>query len=144
MVTKSLGVRVKPAKKAPPQLTPLELRIMQVLWAAGPSSVQAVQAKLEGDLAYTTVQTMLNVLQRKGHVSRALAGRAYEYQAVRNRDAAASSAVRDLLNRMFDGSVEGLVMNMVRTRQLNAAKLAELSRKVAAADKEDDADGNSR
>ena len=116
------------------QLTPLELRIMLVLWAEGPSSVQSVQSSLRGDLAYTTVQTMLNVLQRKGHVSRTMVGRAFEYKAIQNRDRALGGAVRDLLNRMFDGSVESLVMNMVRNKQIDAAKLAQLAEIVAKAE----------
>jgi predicted transcriptional regulator len=127
---------VSPQRKLKKQLTPLELRIMQVLWTAGPLPVQAVQQKLGDELAYTTVQTMLNVLQRKGHVSRTLVGRAYEYRPLQNRDAALGSAVRDLLNRMFDGSVEGLVMNMLRTKQIDAAKLDELAKKVASAEGE--------
>ena len=131
---------MSPASKRKKQLTPLELRIMQVLWSSGPLPVQAVQQKLGDDLAYTTVQTMLNVLQRKGHVTRTLVGRAYEYRPVANQEAALGSAVRDLLNRMFDGSVEGLVMNMVRTKQLNSAKLAELAEIVAKAERESDAD----
>jgi predicted transcriptional regulator len=116
------------------QLTPLELRIMQVLWVEGPSSVQTVQSSLAGGLAYTTVQTMLNVLQRKGHVTRTMVGRAFEYKAIQNRERALGSAVRDLLIRMFDGSVESLVMNLVRNKQLDAAKLAELAEKVARAE----------
>lgn len=123
-----------PGRKSKKQLTPLELKIMQVLWTAGPSSVQAVQQKLDDELAYTTVQTMLNVLQRKGHVARTLIGRAYEYRPLQNQDAALGSAVRDLLNRMFDGSVEGLVMNMLRTKQIDGAKLDELAKKVAKAE----------
>lgn len=121
-------------RKSKRQLTPLELRIMQVLWSDGPSLVLSVQARLDGDLAYTTVQTMLNVLERKGHVSRARVGRAFEYRAIQNRDRALGSAVRDLLNRMFDGSVDGLVMNLVRNKQIDAAKLAELAEKVARAE----------
>lgn len=128
------------AKKARP-LTPLELRIMQVLWADGPSSVQSVQRRLDSELAYTTVQTMLNVLQRKGHVTRALVGRAYQYKAIRDRESARGNAVRDLLHRVFEGSAESLVMSMVRTRQLDAAKLAELAKKVAAAEEESYGDG---
>jgi len=64
------------------QLTPLELEIMKVLWETGPATVQAVQERLPGErpLAYTTVQTMLNVLLRKGKVRRALKGKAYEYE----------------------------------------------------------------
>ena len=122
------------------QLTPLELRIMQVLWADGPLPVQAVQQRLGDELAYTTVQTMLNVLQRKGHLARSLVGRAYEYRPLHSRDVALGSAVRDLLNRMFDGSVESLVMNMLRTKQINSAKLAELAELVANA--EGESDGN--
>lgn len=129
-----------PGRKLKKQLTPLELRIMQVLWTAGPLPVQAVQQRLGDELAYTTVQTMLNVLQRKGHVSRTLIGRAYEYRPLQNRDVAQGSAVRDLLNRMFDGSVEGLVMNMLRTKQIDAAKLDELAKKIASAEGEMNAD----
>ena len=92
------------------------------------------------ELAYTTVQTMLNVLQRKGHVARSLVGRAYEYRPLRSRDVALGSAVRDLLNRMFDGSVEGLVMNMLRTKQIDSAKLAELAELVSSAERESDGD----
>jgi predicted transcriptional regulator len=127
-------------RKFKKQLTPLELRIMQILWDAGPSPVQVVQERLGDDLAYTTVQTMLNVMQRKGHVARSLVGRAYEYRPLHSRDVAMGSAVRDLLNRMFDGSVEGLVMNMVRTRQIDSSKLAALAELVASA--EGESDGN--
>jgi len=122
------------------QLTPLELKIMQVLWTAGPSTVQAVQQGLSGDLAYTTVQTMLNVLERKGHVTRTLIGRAYEYRPIQSREIALGGAVRDLLTRMFDGSVEDLLMNMVRTRQVDAARLAELVQRVSKAEGGTDAD----
>jgi predicted transcriptional regulator len=126
------------AQKRKPKklLAPLELRIMQVLWASGPLSVQEVQQRLGDELAYTTVQTMLNVLQRKGHATRSLVGRAYEYRPLGSRDLALGSAVRDLLNRMFDGSVEGLVMNMFRTKQIDAAKLSKLAEMVASAEGE--------
>lgn len=126
-------------RKTKSQLTPLELRIMQVLWAGGPLTVQAVQQGLGDELAYTTVQTMLNVLKKKGHAERRLVGRAYEYRPLESRETAGSSAVRDLLNRMFDGSVEDLLMNLLRTRQIDAAKLAELAQKVARAEGEADA-----
>src|SRR5664279_3509996 len=129
-----------PGRKLKKQLTPLELRIMQVLWRGGPLPVQAVQQRLGDELAYTTVQTMLNVLQRKGHLARSLVGRAYEYRPLHSRDVALGSAVRDLLNRMFDGSVESLVMNMLRTKQINSAKLAELAELVANAEGESDGD----
>lgn len=118
------------------QLTPLELKIMQVLWTNGPSNVQSVQAGLEDELAYTTVQTMLNVLERKGHVKRKLVGRAYQYRPLQTREVAQGSAVSDLLNRLFDGSVDNLLMNMVRSKQVDAARLAELTRRVSIAEEE--------
>ena len=109
------------------QLTRLELQIMQVLWKNGPSTVQAVQQHLPGDeLAYTTVQTMLNILQRKGKVKRKLLGKAYEYRPVLTRDKALREAASDMLDRMFGGSVEALLMSLVKSNQLDADKLAKL------------------
>ena len=116
------------------QLTTLELKIMQVLWRVGPSNVQGVQEGLRDELAYTTVQTVLNVLQKKGHVERVLVGRAYEYRSVETQEASLGSAVHDLLGRMFDGSVEDLLMNLVKTKQVDGAKLAELAQRVADAE----------
>lgn len=113
------------------QLTPLELQIMKALWKFGPSTVQAVQEWLPGErLAYTTVQTMLNILQRKGRVKRRLVGKAYEYRAVLSRDKAVREAVRDMLDRMFGGSVEALLMTLVKSRQLDADKLEKLQRLI--------------
>lgn len=117
------------ARPAPP-LTRLELEIMKVLWQTGPGTVQQVRDRLaeEGaDLAYNTIQTMLNVLHRKGRVRRRLAGRAYSYAPTTSRLQAARQAVADLVGRMFDGSAESLVMNLVETRQLSPEKLSELS-----------------
>jgi len=61
---------VKNASKA--GLTKLELKIMQVIWRRGESSVSAVQTELDPPLAYSTVQTMLNILERKGKLRREL------------------------------------------------------------------------
>ena len=114
------------------QLTPLELEIMKVLWDAGPSTVQAVQERLPGEpgLAYTTVQTMLNILHRKGKATRTLKGRAYEYRATVSRHKAAGQTIRDVIDRLFGGSAESLVMSLVDSRQLTPEKLAELTRLV--------------
>ena len=72
------------AKNNPNQnLTPLELQIMQILWQDGPATVNEVRPKLKAVLAYTTVQTMLNVLLRKGKVKRVQEGRAFRYRAER-------------------------------------------------------------
>jgi predicted transcriptional regulator len=113
------------------QFTPLELEIMKILWKTGPVTVQAVQERLPGKLAYTTVQTMLNVLHRKGKVRRALKGRAYEYQPSVSREKAMRVALRDVINRLFGGSAESLVMSLLASRHLTPEKLAELHRLVS-------------
>lgn len=115
-------------------LTPLELEIMQVLWDVGPCTVAEVQPKLKADLAYTTVQTMLNVLLRKKKVKRVQQGRAYRYRPAVSRERASGSALSDLVKRMFGGSSEALLMAMVDTRQISAEELARLAQKLAAAE----------
>ncbi len=118
-----------------PTLTPLELEIMQVLWQAGPCTVAEVQPKLQAALAYTTVQTMLNVLLRKKKVKRVQEGRAYRYRPAVSRDRASGSALSDLVTRMFGGSSEALLMAMVDTRQISAKELARVAQRLADAEK---------
>ena len=117
-------------------LTPLERRIMRVLWDGGAGNVQKVQQGLIGEphLAYTTVQTTLNVLHRKGKVKRRLLGRAYEYSAKVSQEAADSTAIKDLLKKVFQGSVDDLLLCLVRSKQLDARKLAGLQAKLQASD----------
>ena len=111
-------------------LTPLDLEIMNVLWSLdGPASVQTVQERLTGrSLAYTTVQTMLNVLHRKGKVRRKLKDRAFLYQPVLSRQKAVTQAVSDVLDRFFGGSADSLVLSLVETRKLTPEKLAKIQK----------------
>ncbi len=127
------------AKKAG-VLTPLERRIMRVLWDSGPGNVQMVLQGLTGEpqLAYTTVQTTLNVLQRKGRVKRKLVGRAYEYSATVSQEAADSHAIKDVLQKVFRGSVDDLLLSLVRSKHLDARKLAELQAKLEAVEHEEE------
>src|SRR5262245_26095351 len=108
------------------RLTPLELEIMHVLWETGPANVQTVQKRLDRELAYTTVQTMLNVLHRKRKVTRKLKDKAYLYRPVVSRNQATGHALGDLIERMFGGSAESLVMSLVETKHLTPEKLAQL------------------
>jgi predicted transcriptional regulator len=110
-------------------LTQLELQIMQVVWRRGTSSVAEVQEGLAQELAYTTVQTMLNILERKGKLKRRLRGRAFEYSAAETEAKALTHAVADLVDRMFGGSSEELVMSLIKSRQIDAKKIAALSKK---------------
>jgi predicted transcriptional regulator len=111
-------------------LTPLELEIMQALWDSGPCTVAEVQPKLRAELAYTTVQTMLNVLWRKHKVKRVQEGRAFRYEPVVSRERATGTALHDLVSRMFGGSGEALLMAMVDTRQVSAEDLARVAEKL--------------
>lgn len=114
-------------KPAAPRLTRLEFRIMQVIWRSGSGTVAAVQAQLQPPLAYTTVQTVLNILERKGKLRRELRGRAYVYSARVTEAKALRQSLRDLIDRMFSGSSEELVMSLLQSRQIDAKKLAELT-----------------
>jgi len=125
----------KPASSGP--LTPLELEIMNILWDDGPATVAEVQPKLKGDLAYTTVMTMLNVLLRKRKVKRVQEGRAFRYRPIVTRQRATGSAVEDLVKRMFGGSTEALLMTLVETRGIGSKDLERLSRIVAEAERKD-------
>jgi BlaI family transcriptional regulator, penicillinase repressor len=114
-------------KNSEPGLTPFELEIMNVLWETGPANVQTVQSTLTTrELAYTTVQTMLNVLHRKGRVKRLLKERAYIYRPVLSRKKAVTEAVGDMLDRFFGGSADSLVLSLVETRHLTPEKLARI------------------
>jgi predicted transcriptional regulator len=125
-------------KVSDPGLTPLEIQIMNVLWQTGPANVQTVQSGLkERELAYTTVQTMLNVLHRKGKVKRTLKNRSYIYRPVLSRQKAITQAVGEIIDRFFGGSADELLLNLVEARQLTPEKLARLQEIV-----KEDPDGN--
>lgn len=102
---------------------------MQVIWRLGSGTVGAVQAELTRPLAYTTVQTMLNILERKGKLHRELRGRAYLYSARITKAKALGHGVRDLIDRMFNGSSEELVMSLLKNGQIDAKRLGELTQR---------------
>lgn len=130
-------------QKRAAHLTRLELQIMQVLWESGASTVQTVQQKLPGEaLAYTTVQTMLNILQKKGKVKRKLVGKAYEYRPVLSRERALREAAGDLIERVFGGSVDALLMSLVKNRQLDKVTLAKMEKLIEMHEKTEDEHGS--
>ena len=112
------------------QLTPLELEIMNVLWESGSANVQTVQQQLQRELAYTTVQTMLNILHKKGQARRTLIERAYFYEPAVSRKQVVSKHITDVVDRLFGGSAESLVMSLLETKHLTPAKLARLQQLV--------------
>lgn len=122
-------------KPKPAALTRLELKIMLAIWRQGSSTVSSVQAELKPPLAYTTVQTVLNILERKGKLKRELRGRAYVYSAKVSQARALGQGVRDVIDRMFGGSSEELVMSLLQNRQIDAKKLAELTERFNKAER---------
>jgi predicted transcriptional regulator len=116
-------------KRSKTALTKLELELMQIIWRLGGCTVSEVQAELPRPLAYTTVQTMLNILERKGKLRRDLDGRAYVYSARVTEAKALGQGVRDLVDRMFGGSSEELVMSLLKNGHIDAKRLAELTRR---------------
>lgn len=98
--------------------TDRELDVMGVLWERGPSTVSEVREAIADDLAYTTVLTVLRVLEEKGHVGHEEEGRAHRYFPRVQRSEAGTSALRRLTRKVFRGSPEMLLTQLVSDRQL--------------------------
>jgi len=124
------------SRKASKPLTTLELEVMQALWTTSPANVQTVQKNLRRELAYTTVQTVLNILHRKGHTTRQLQDRAYFYSPVMNPRAVVGKTLKHLIDRVFGGSAESLVMNLIQTKALTPQQLAHLQKSLTRQHKE--------
>ena len=113
--------------------TERELDIMAVLWDAGPSTAAEVREELAGqgvDLAYNTVLTLLRILEDKGHVDHKEEGRAHRFRAAVKKKEAGASALTRTLDRMFGGSAEALVAQLVQQRGLSKEDLKRLRRVV--------------
>jgi predicted transcriptional regulator len=119
-------------KTASRTLTPLELEIMKVIWRRGEATGRAVHEALSGHrrIAYTTVMTMLKVLETKGHVTKRREDAAHVYKPTRSKRVVVRSMVREFLDRVFDGSAEPLLVHLVEDRKLSKAQLDELLRKI--------------
>lgn len=111
-------------------LTEAELRIMEVLWAHGPGTVQQVLDWLPARpaLAYNSVLTTIRILERKGYVEHVKDGRAHVYKALLERKDATRSEIRHLMSRFFRDSHEELVLNILEDRGLDNEELAQLKK----------------
>jgi predicted transcriptional regulator len=109
-------------------LTELELEIMKVIWDREPCTVRQVYEELleKKKIAYTTVMTMMGILEEKGHLRRKKDGRAFVYGTVHSRRKVVATMVEDLVTRLFDGSAKPLVLNLVRERKLSKKDLHEI------------------
>ena len=96
-----------------------EAEIMDVLWEQGPSTVAEVRQKLSVELAYTTVLTILRNLEAKGYVGHEAEGRAHRYFPRIKQQAARKSAIRHLAGKLFQGSADLLLTQLVADRRLS-------------------------
>jgi len=106
-------------------LTPLELEVMDALWAVESGTVQDVRGRLgrRPPLAYNTVQTILTILHRKGRVTRRLVGKAFVYEPTQSKQHTAAAMLGDLVDRVFGGSPTELMMTMLGHQRLRPEDL---------------------
>lgn len=105
------------------RFTARELDVMSVLWREGSGTVAEVRKRLADPLAYTSVLWVLQTLQEKGHVRFEREGRAYRYFPLVEPEAAGASALDRLVEKVFQGSAEMLLAQLVTERELPAAEL---------------------
>jgi predicted transcriptional regulator len=116
--------------KAARKPTDTELAILRVLWERGPSTVRDVAEAMGRENAYTTVLKLLQIMTEKGLVTRDESARTHVYQAAASEEHTKRQLVADLVDRVFDGSAAGLVMQLLGTRKASKAELAEIERLI--------------
>jgi BlaI family penicillinase repressor len=126
---------MRPARSAR-RLTDLELEIMQVIWETHPDplTVRDVVDRLSArgrELAYTTVQTMMTILRRKGALqTRAGKGRAHEYRATWTREETRHSMTSEFVRRLFAGQAQPLLTQLLEHESMSREELADLKRRI--------------
>ena len=116
-----------------PDLGDLEREVMQLVWANGPVTAEAVREKLERRLKESTVRTVLRRLEDKGYVTHTVDGRTYVYQAAAPRGRVAAQAVPRVVDWFCNGSIEEVLVGMVDASMLDQRQLRLLADKVAKA-----------
>jgi len=105
---------------------------MHVVWELDGGTVREVHQLLnqQRPLAYTTVMTMMNILEEKGHLTRRKEGRAFRYQPVRPKSQVISGMVEDFVGRVFEGSATPLVLSLVKDHKISKKDLEEIARMI--------------
>ena len=118
------------------RLTDLELEVMHVVWDLGHGTVRQVHEVLAGrrQIAYTTVMTMMNILEEKEYLKRSKEGRAHVYESIQPKERVISSMVDDFVARVFEGSARPLVLGLLKDRKLSTKELEEISRLIEDSD----------
>ena len=111
-----------------PLLTDQELEIMKIVWARDAATVRDVYEELlkRRKIAYTTVMTMMGILEQKGHLKKSADERAYVYTPSQPQREVVGSMVHDFLKRVFNGSAKPLLIQLVEDKKLSTAELDEI------------------
>ena len=114
--------------KTPPKLGKVQLQIMQVLWQRGQATAREITEDLchHAPIAHSTVQTLLRKLEAKGAVAHDSEDRAFVFRPLYRQADVSASATRDLLERVFGGSVYGLVSHLLKNEAVSPEELARL------------------
>jgi predicted transcriptional regulator len=112
-----------------PVLTRHELEIMQIVWQRPSVTVRDVYEEIlkRRKIAYTTVMTMMGILESKGHLRRNSDERAYVYRPARPKNKVVGKMVRDFVDRVFDGSAKPLLIHLVESDRLSQDELDEIA-----------------
>jgi predicted transcriptional regulator len=115
-----------------PRPTDVELQILRVLWAEGPSTVRQVHERLSAgrDVGYTTTLKLMQIMAEKGLVSRDESDRTHVYAARANENRTQQQLVSDLMDRAFGGSAAALVMQALSAHPASAAELEDIGRVI--------------
>ena len=115
-----------------PTLTPHELAIMKVIWRLKKATVRDVYETLreQRPIAYTTVMTMMNVLEEKGYLSKARVDRAYLYRPTRSQQQVLRQMVADFVDRVFDGAAASLFVHLAKDNRLSKDERRSIRRMI--------------
>ena len=109
------------------QLTKCELELMEIIWKSGRVTVQEVADQLDRSLAYTTVMSTINTLDKKGSIRRCgKTGRAYIYEAIVSRDEVQQVMTAELTGSLYGGSAKALMMSLLGSQSMSHEEIAEL------------------
>jgi BlaI family penicillinase repressor len=105
-----------------PTLTPQELAIMKVVWRLETATVRDVYEELRAkrSIAYTTVMTMMRILEEKGYLKKSAEDRAHVYAPSKPRQQVIGAMVRDFVDRVFDGASGALLVHLAKDNKLTA------------------------
>ncbi len=115
-------------RKTASTLTEQELEIMKIVWDVGPATVRQVYERLleHREIAYTTVMTMMQVLERKGRLLKSLEEKAHVYKPSEPKQKVIGGMVQEFVNRVFNGSAEPLLLQLVDDDKLSSADIDKL------------------